>query len=282
MRDFKLSTDQARPALQRFASVASGGLARLVLLGVNQVGARPRIHGRPFIENLGRIVIGDDLALSSTPTRTHLVTGVHGVIEIGDRVTIARGVGIAAEARIVVGSGVHLAPFVMILDTDYHAVEDRGAPGVAEPIIIGEGAWLGEGVTVLRGAHIGKGAHVEAGSVVSGTIPDGARASGVPARVLVPAPDKPTPVALAEPDLQARVQRVAREVFALSRTPATTDGPPQIHAWDSLGALRLLVSIEEELGVSLPQDALTGVHDLAGLCDVAARSLPRRAALRAH
>ena len=85
------------------------------------------------------------------------------------------------------GAGAHLGPFVLILDTDYHAVDDREAPGVVEPIVIGEGAWLGKGVTVLRGAQIGRGAHIEPGSVVSGKIPDGARASGVPARVLVPA-----------------------------------------------------------------------------------------------
>ncbi|MBP6971827.1 MAG: hypothetical protein KBB67_02045 [Syntrophorhabdus sp.] len=51
-------------------------------------------------------------------------------------------------------------------------------------IRIEDGVWLGYGVIVLSGVHIGKGAVVGAGSVVTRSIPDGAVAVGMPARVI--------------------------------------------------------------------------------------------------
>ena len=45
-------------------------------------------------------------------------------------------------------------------------------------------AWLGFGVIVLSGVRIGEGAIIGAGSVVTRSIPDGAIAMGVPARVV--------------------------------------------------------------------------------------------------
>jgi len=51
-------------------------------------------------------------------------------------------------------------------------------------IRIEDGVWLGYGVIVLSVVHIGKGAVVGAGSVVTRSIPDGAVAVGMPARVI--------------------------------------------------------------------------------------------------
>ena len=51
-------------------------------------------------------------------------------------------------------------------------------------IIIEDDAWLGFGVIVLNGVKVGKGAVIGAGSVVTKSIPDGAIASGNPARVI--------------------------------------------------------------------------------------------------
>lgn len=264
----EIKTD--RSALRRFEAAAAHGLARLSLHGVDALGARPRVHGRPFIENLGRITIGDDLELHSAPVRSHLVTGVGGVLTIGDGVTIGAGAAIAAKERVEIGDGVHLSPFVMILDSDYHGADERSARGSTAPIVIGAHAWLGERVVVLHGAIIGAHARIEAGSVVSGIIPAGARASGVPARVLHAGEARAE--RLAPSDLTARVQRVAAEVFALPAPPDPRDGPEQIPGWDSLGALRLLVSLEAELGIALPRDALAGIHDLEGLADVASQA----------
>ena len=52
------------------------------------------------------------------------------------------------------------------------------------PVEIGDGALVGANATVLAGVRIGAGAQVGAGAVVTGDIPDGGRAFGVPARVV--------------------------------------------------------------------------------------------------
>lgn len=173
-----------RPALRRVHSLLSERLGRLALHGVDRVGARPRVNGLPFVENLGTITIGDDFELCAGPVRAHFVTGVNGVLRIGDGVTICAGAGIAAHALVEIGDGAHIGPFVSILGTDYHVAGDFMRPGEAAPITIGAHAWIGERVTVLRGAKIGSYARIEPGSVVVGDIPDGAHAAGVRARVI--------------------------------------------------------------------------------------------------
>ena len=50
-------------------------------------------------------------------------------------------------------------------------------------IVIEDDVWLGFGVIVLDGVKIGRGAVIGAGAVVTGDIPEGAIAAGVPARV---------------------------------------------------------------------------------------------------
>ncbi|MFO0590952.1 MAG: hypothetical protein U0441_25640 [Polyangiaceae bacterium] len=270
----------ARPVLRRIQAFASEGFARLALHEVNCVGARPHVTGLPFIENLGALTIGDDLDLASGPVRSHLVTGVRGVLEIGNHVTIGFGAAIAAEMRVQIGDGAHLGPMVMLLDSDYHVAGDSTAPPEASPIVIGPGAWLGEGVTVLRGATIGRGARVEAGSVVSGNVPEGAHVAGVPARVIKEPPETATLPAQLSPaasevpsSVEARVLRIAADVFVLPSLPALTDGPKTLPAWDSLGALRLLVSLEEAFSIRLPDGALAGARDLEAVSQFVAKSL---------
>lgn len=52
------------------------------------------------------------------------------------------------------------------------------------PIVVEDDVWLGVGVKVMENVTIGAGAVVAAGSVVTRSIPAGAIAGGVPARVL--------------------------------------------------------------------------------------------------
>ena len=54
---------------------------------------------------------------------------------------------------------------------------------------VGAGASIGSGVTVLGGVAIGAGALIAAGAVVTGDVPPGMMAVGVPAQVVGPVPD---------------------------------------------------------------------------------------------
>jgi serine acetyltransferase/GT2 family glycosyltransferase len=160
--------------------------ARSPLGACQVVGRGVRVHGRAFIENLGRVEIGDDVVLHATPVAVHLDTAPGCTLAIGDRVAIAHGVGITAHAGVTIGADSRIGPYSMVLDTDFHGVEDRDGRPEAQAIRIGRGVRLGAHVTVLRGTELGDGVVVEPGSVVRGRVPAGARVGGVPARALAP------------------------------------------------------------------------------------------------
>ena len=89
-------------------------------------------------------------------------------------------------ARIEIGDRVLLGPRVQLLAAT-HPIEARlRAQGYeyAEPIAIGDDAWLGGGVIVLPGVTIGARAVVGAGSVVTRDVPADTVVAGNPARML--------------------------------------------------------------------------------------------------
>ncbi|MFT3768665.1 MAG: phosphopantetheine-binding protein [Minicystis sp.] len=267
--------EEARDSLvhqlfHRAAGALRSGLAPARLRGVSRLGARACVHGSPVIDNQGTITIGDDLCLSAVPLPSHLVAGPGGAIVVGDRVSIGPGVGIAASLRITIGSGARIGPGVMIMDTDFHGAEGEGEAKAA-PVIIEEGARIDGHVTILKGAHIGAGAWIAAGSVVSGDIPAGAFAAGVPARVTRPGAGSDGDGR----DLHERVTRIVADTFRIAGPVAASDGPAQIPGWDSLGALRLLLAIEEELGVPLSDDALRDVRCVGDLVELVSRTATR-------
>jgi len=157
--------------------------------GCGRRGKRHVFHGRPFVENLGQLQIGDRFHLNSRPVQSHLVTGPEGVLDIGDDVFIEYGTGVAAHAHVKLGNRVRIGPYAMILDTDFHDLNDRAVRPKGLPITIGDDVQLGAWVTVLCGSIIGSGARILPGSVVRSAIPAGVVAGGVPARVLAPTSD---------------------------------------------------------------------------------------------
>ena len=62
---------------------ARAALRRVWLNGADSVGRGVRLNGRPFVENLGLLVLADEVEVSSTPVQSHLVTGPDGALEIG-------------------------------------------------------------------------------------------------------------------------------------------------------------------------------------------------------
>ncbi|HEY2944450.1 MAG TPA: acyltransferase [Vicinamibacteria bacterium] len=257
-------------AFHRLSRAAAWARAPVRLRSVTTLGRRPRLRGVPIVLNQGRIAIGDDFQLGSWPARSHLVTGPTGFIEIGHGVSIGAGAAISSEAHIRIGDGVRMAGSVMIMDTDYHDRRDFHAVVAGVPVIIEEGAHLGRNVTVLKGAHIGRGAWIGPGSVVSGPIPAGTSAGGVPARVLsgpagLPGTDSSRPGERG-PEVLERIRAVVAATLDVG-LPDPADGPAQIPAWDSLGSLRLLLALEEEFGIVLP-DALGGARSVRELGDV--------------
>ncbi|HXY29212.1 MAG TPA: phosphopantetheine-binding protein [Gemmatimonadaceae bacterium] len=217
----------------------------------DRVGAGSVVSGSPYIENRGHIVIGRGFHFSATPAASHLVTGAHGVIEIGDDVSIGHGAAIAAEKRIAIGSGARIAPFVMIMDTDFHVVGDRHGTADARPVAIADEVQIGSRVTILRGSTIGARARVAPGSVVVGDVPADADVAGVPARLTAAAVAGEAPVSM------ARIAELVARAVGLAEPPGESARPEDLLGWTSLSALNVLLSLEEAFDVALsPEDVL--------------------------
>lgn len=253
---------------------ARAALQRVYLSEADAVGRGVRLHGRPHVENLGRLSLGDEVEISSTPVQSHLVTGPEGSLEIAAGARIGHGAAITSHARIEIGEGARVGPFAMIIDTDFHEAGDHGRAPEPKPIRIGRGAVLESRVTVLRGSSIGDGARVRAGSVVSGDVPAGEVVGGVPAR-----PQRAgVAVAVEEGELAGaeQVGELVRAVFGLKSLPPAEAGPGQVPGWDSLGALKLLLALEEAFGVTLTEHDMMRAKSVADLGAVVREAGARR------
>jgi acetyltransferase-like isoleucine patch superfamily enzyme/acyl carrier protein len=247
------------------------GKAAAWLRACTSVGAGPVLRGRPVVVNEGRMTIGSDFHLSSRPVVSHLMTGPRGELVIGDHVAIAFGAAVSCQSSIRIGSGTRIAPFLVVADSDFHAVGNRHVVPEPRPVEIGSDVQIGARVTVLPGSRIGDGARVQAGSTVAGVVAPGAVVAGVPARVGGLAPSARGTESVAE-----RVQTIVGRALGLTTPPATGDGPGQIPQWDSLGALRILLAMEDEFAIRLSERDIVCVRRIADLVSIVeARPAPR-------
>jgi acetyltransferase-like isoleucine patch superfamily enzyme len=224
------------------------------------------VTAAPHIENAGRLEIGPGFSIVSSPVQAHIVVQRGATLLIGRGVSMAHGTGIACHSHIQIGDCTQIGAFTMLLDTDYHVPGNPTARAEPLPISIGHGVRIGSQVTILRGSRIGDGALIEAGTVVSGEIPAGARVAGVPARLVQEA-------APLDPgaSLETRVAHVAMKAFRLQGPPSLSDGPAQISAWDSLGALSFLIGLEEEFGLTLGEKDAQSVRRLSDVVHLLGR-----------
>ncbi|MBS0269990.1 MAG: hypothetical protein JSS54_13560 [Proteobacteria bacterium] len=243
-------------------STAGDALKRLRIKhwmrAVDRIGARPSLKGKPTIINNGKITIGEDFYFSSDPVQSHIAAINGGTVRVGDRVHISYGAAIAGLDKVEIGDDTRIGPFVQIMDSDFHRPGDRDAPGDTGPISIGRSVTIGARVAILRGTTIGDGATILSGSMVSGYIAAGETARGVPARA----------VRDAAAGGDVGLSQLVQSVLGLSALPAMTDGPEQIPEWDSLGALRLLLAVEETYGISVGEHEFQSAATIAALSEL--------------
>ena len=140
------------------------------------------VDGRPHVRNLGRMIVGRGVRVSARPVPTSLATGRDGTLVLGRGARIAHGVSIYAHARVELGERGVVGPFAVILDVDFHALEDRAQMGEPRPVTLGRRVRVGAGAVILRGAVVEDGAIIEPGAVVARRVRRGERVAGVPAR----------------------------------------------------------------------------------------------------
>ena len=153
--------------------ISIGAGSRLTRLEIVVRGSHCKLRIGPFCVLSGSIVLFED---------------DNSEIDIAEH-TEAWG----AEIASIEGQTVHIgrrclfSADVVIRNGDSHSVLDvasgkRINPSL--PIRIGDHVWLGRHVTVLKGAVIGNDAVIGAAAVVTGEVPTGVIAAGVPAKVI--------------------------------------------------------------------------------------------------
>ena len=107
-------------------------------------------------------------------------------IRIGARTFVNFGLVALDVAAITIGDDVQIGPNVQLLTPTHPTDADlrRAKWEAAEPITIGDNAWLGGGAIVLPGVTVGEDTVVGAGAVVTRDLPAGVVAVGSPARVV--------------------------------------------------------------------------------------------------
>ena len=231
--------------------------AKIALRGCDAIGEDVRLVGRPSIRNRGRLDIGRGTVICSHPVAAELVTGADGALLIGRGVTLGYGCSIIAEGLITIGDGTRIGPFAMVCD-----VEDDGSSGwrrSERPIVIGRDVRVGNKVTLLPGTYIPDGAEIAAGSVVSGTFePEGIASRGAAAN----SSGAPTVPAS---DVSQRVARLVSVVFnRIGAAPPSLE-LEAISGWGAGSALRLLLAVEKEFGMTIPDEEWLAIRSLGDL-----------------
>ena len=110
---------------------------------------------------------------------------IDGDFSIGDNTYINPHTIVISNESISIGNSCAISFNCQLMDTDMH---DITIDGFTKPktagITIGDNVWIGSQCTILKGVSIGNGAVIAAGSVVTRSIPAGAMAAGVPAKVI--------------------------------------------------------------------------------------------------
>jgi acetyltransferase-like isoleucine patch superfamily enzyme len=186
-RNLKESTPLRNPVVLLFKRIWGGGW-RIILgkwfLRNCKTGILCTTRGIPRIDANGEIILGNRVKIWSHIHKTQLSAGGKGKLIIGDNTFINVGTIISAHFQIKIGKNVQIAPGVIMMDSDFHGVEDRDAEVIPTPIEIGDNVWLATRVVVLKGVTIGEGSTIATGAVVTKDIPPYSLAAGIPAKVI--------------------------------------------------------------------------------------------------
>lgn len=159
--------------------------ARWQLRNCNHVGRWTRLNGRAIILNQGGYIsIGERVLLFFEHAPSIFAVFPGGRLEIGDRTSVNYGADFAATGLVKIGSDCGIGTHVIIMDSDFHELDDRSRRPEPKPVVIGNHVWLANRSMVLPGVTIGDGAVIGAGSVVMTDIPERCLAMGNPARVV--------------------------------------------------------------------------------------------------
>lgn len=155
-------------------------------LAFHRLGKGVRFEGWVDIpQRGGQIVLGDRVYICRF---TEFSVPAGGELIVGDKVFIGRGVVISAHRRVVIGSHTMLGEHVSIHDNDHRRnpinvpIAERGY--MANALEIGPNCWIGAKAVLVRGSSLRENCVLGAGAVLTGSLPAGSVAVGVPAKLI--------------------------------------------------------------------------------------------------
>jgi acetyltransferase-like isoleucine patch superfamily enzyme len=130
------------------------------------------------------ITIGDGVFVG----RNTILSCKNGDIHLDRGANVGFNCELFSASSVRIGRDTLIAAYCYVIGGD-HDFSDPSAPVLAQDrtsagVSIGEGVWLGAGAKILDGVTIGDRAVVGAAAVVRESVPPGAVAVGVPARVV--------------------------------------------------------------------------------------------------
>lgn len=140
-------------------------------------------HGRPQLENQGKLVIGQQARFWSNIHPVQLIVGPKAKLKIGAKVYI-NGAMIATQRSITIGDGVYIAPMAQLFDSYAFGWREEAASLHLAPIVVEKNAWIATRAIILPGVRIGEGAVVGVGAMVTEDVPPYTVVAGAPARVI--------------------------------------------------------------------------------------------------
>ena len=198
------------------------------------------------------------------------------VLEVGAQVGIGRHCQIMVKDKVTIGDYTQIGTFVTIRDHLHEPFKDKDEAIIAthsriEPVTIGKNVWIGNYASIFPGVTIGDNVVVANYALVMSDVPAQTVVSGQPARaVKLRSPDSSL-------DKKAPDQRWAEQKLGTSMTdkkdklveifrlifPALNELPEEdvlmlsmdaFGDWNSLGQVNLLIAIEEEFGMKVPDE----------------------------
>jgi acetyltransferase-like isoleucine patch superfamily enzyme len=142
------------------------------------------VKGRLKIISKGKIIIGDGCRIWSHIGTTQISAGPRATIEIGENTFINTGTIITSRKNIKIGKNCQVGNQVIMMDDDFHDVNQRHSKSGKDNITIGDNVWIATRAIILKGVSIGDGAVVAAGSVVTKDVPAHTLVGGVPAKFI--------------------------------------------------------------------------------------------------
>lgn len=158
-------------------------MAKIYLRKVTSLGRMVSVNGKPIVDNQGEMIFGDEVRVWSPIIKAQLYTGKNGKLIVGKNSRL-NGVHIDARELVRIGSNVRIAPYSIILDSDFHDTKDHFSDGASSPVIIEDDVWIATRATILKGVTIGHGSVIAAGAVVTKSVPPKSIVAGVPAKVI--------------------------------------------------------------------------------------------------